>query len=308
MKSTNSISLILLVTLANLGNLRASQSRTSVPSFSASSSSATGSIAQASVSQFTMKDTEEDLWDIFRLGYAYCVGEDVAQDGKRAAQYFESIIAKVPMAADLAPSLQSLLGDTYYAYFYLYESGIGVEKNRKRAFEYACKAAQHGNAEALDFLKRSVQKDDIVAAFFLGTLYEAGQGVEKDLERAFLFYSRAATKQCDTEGFNRACRLVRSGNLEAYLTQKLGTTADARRRLMSLVRLFIEHTLIGVVECSVCGKEFNSDPRLLEQPLITNPCMHVLCKDCLNSWRSAKGKDTNCPTCRTPLVFGKLKH
>lgn len=102
---------------------------------------------------FQKGSAKGDLWSTYYLGHLYLTGAaDMEKDGARAVQYFNKVITALSGNAKLDSSLKKLLADAYYACFYLYENGIGVEKDQKRSREYAYKAAQNGSTEARDFL------------------------------------------------------------------------------------------------------------------------------------------------------------
>lgn len=330
MKIFKTTILILITIVPIIGNLAAAQKHIAVPDFSASSSSATGSIARASTSQsdaklqahvikndayskigllyledgngvtknvkealriFQLGNTKGDWWSTFYLGDLY-LGGDIEQDGKRALQYFETVITGLSGEKTLDSSLKKLLGYAYRNCFYLYWYGVGIEKDQKQGYFCIIKALQHNNEETLNYLKEIVQSGDSEAACLLGKLYESGQEVGVDLERAFLFYVRAA-KLNNSKGFEKARELVWSSShgLKKYLVTKLGEEA-AQIRLMTLIRFFVMHTpwqLVGQ-NCPICWKEFQAS----ESMCTVVPCLHSFCAEC-----SQKLLNTNprCPFC-----------
>ena len=95
---------------------------------------------------------------------------------------------------------------------WLYESGIGAEKNFSKAADWYALAAAQGHARAQYNLGvmhtegRGVPRDDTMAAIYfriaamqghakaqynLGILYQMGRGVPKDLDRARYWLDRA---------------------------------------------------------------------------------------------------------------------
>ncbi len=102
---------------------------------------------------FQKGSAKGDLWSTYYLGHLYLNGAvDMEKDGVRAVKCFEAVITALSGKVKLDGSLKGLLADAYYGCFYLYENGIGVEKDQKRSREYAYKAAQNGSMEARDFL------------------------------------------------------------------------------------------------------------------------------------------------------------
>src|SRR6266542_5219167 len=68
-----------------------------------------------------------------------------------------------------------------------YRSGIGIEKDETKAFEYYKKYAENRNN---------------LAQNVLGYLYENGKGTEKDLEKAIYWYNKAAENGYEIAQFN----------------------------------------------------------------------------------------------------------
>ena len=49
------------------------------------------------------------------------------------------------------------------------------------------------------------------------------------------------------------------------------------------------------LQCSICTE-------ILTKPLVIN-CGHTFCKKCLDRWIEQKGKNSNCPNCRSRILF-----
>ena len=64
-----------------------------------------------------------------------------------------------------------------YMLGYMYENGLCVKQDYKKAFEWYRKAAEQGRTEA---------------QYALGHMYEEGFGVEQDYKKAFAWYKNAA--------------------------------------------------------------------------------------------------------------------
>jgi TPR repeat protein len=68
------------------------------------------------------------------------------------------------------PESQYYIGKAYYY-------GMGVDKDSKKAFEYAKKSADKNNSSGLNLL---------------GVIYQYGEGIEKDESQALVYYKQAA--------------------------------------------------------------------------------------------------------------------
>ena len=100
------------------------------------------------------------------LGLCYEMGRGVAEDKRKATQYYRQ-------AADGGNvTAMCNLGYCYY-------TGIGVEEDNDEAIQWFQKAANYGQPRAL---------------FLLGECYEEGHGVQTDLKKAREYYQKAADK------------------------------------------------------------------------------------------------------------------
>lgn len=99
------------------------------------------------------------------LGYCYIFGKSVAQDDKKAFEWYEKAAKQGYARA------QVNLGINYH-------HGVGVAQDAKQAFEWYEKAAKQGYA---------------YGQTGLGYCYHEGDGVAKDLNKAFECYKAAAT-------------------------------------------------------------------------------------------------------------------
>ena len=124
------------------------------------------------------------------LGLLYAKGEGVEKDLEQAAMWYS----------------KSAEQGNVYAQFNLgwfYDRGEGVEKDLKQAAFWYRKAAEQGNADAqiyLDMLlwaeakryRKSAEQGYADAQNNLGLLYTRGEGVEKDLEQAAMWWRKSA--------------------------------------------------------------------------------------------------------------------
>ncbi|SMB87378.1 hypothetical protein SAMN05660772_02735 [Pasteurella testudinis DSM 23072] len=97
------------------------------------------------------------------VAYHYYTGEGVAQDHKKAFEYYQRA------AEGGYPTAMTQVG-------YMYRNGEGVKADVKKAAEWYQKAAE---------------QDEPIALFNLGDLYENGTGVAKDLNKARELYAQA---------------------------------------------------------------------------------------------------------------------
>lgn len=130
------------------------------------------------------------------LGNMYQNGVGVGKDINKAIEYFK----KGAKANDVIAIL--MLG-------YDYENGIGVKKDDAKAMEYCLRGAKLGDAtcqfnlgqtyrrknmykEAAKWYQKAADQNYPDALNNLGIMYENGQGVEKDRQKAYDLYKKAA--------------------------------------------------------------------------------------------------------------------
>lgn len=131
-----------------------------------------------------------------QLGRMYQDGQGVGKDVDKANEYFK----EGAKANDVDAIL--MLG-------YNFDCGIGVKKDEAKAMEYYLKGAKLGSAtcqyniagiyynyhkykEAAKWYQKAADQDDPDALNALGAMYEIGQGVEKDRQKAYDLYKKAA--------------------------------------------------------------------------------------------------------------------
>jgi TPR repeat protein len=113
-----------------------------------------------------------DLEAPLMLGDLYARGLGVRQDYARAAELYRTA-ANFGRSAQTLAQAQYLLGD-------LYAYGRGLPQDYSLAVEWLRKAALRGHAGAQSYL---------------GSFYENGYGVDRDLVEAFVWYSLAGGNQ-----------------------------------------------------------------------------------------------------------------
>ena len=114
-----------------------------------------------------------DLDGTYYLAFAYQHGIGVAQDYKKAFDYYLRVCKSD--SADLADQYAINLSNT--AVGLLYVEGKGVEADIEKAIEYFTAASDNGYAKA---------------SYYLGQIYENGLDVDRDYEKAMEYYLIAA--------------------------------------------------------------------------------------------------------------------
>lgn len=118
----------------------------------------------------------------YSLGACYALGEGVAQDKKKALEYYL-------LAAEQGDRNAQFAAAACYSY------GKGTEQDKNRAFELYLQAAKQGHDKA---------------QFAVGHFYEYGQGgVEQDHDKAVEWYRKAAA-----QGHQAAIDVLRSESEE----------------------------------------------------------------------------------------------
>ena len=114
-----------------------------------------------------------DIDGTYYLGYAYEHGIGIAQDYKKAFDYYSRVTKSE--STDLADQYAINLANT--AVGLLYVEGNGVEADTEKAIEYFTAASDNGYAKA---------------SYYLGQIYENGLDVDRDYEKAMEYYLIAA--------------------------------------------------------------------------------------------------------------------
>ena len=134
------------------------------------------------------------------LGYMYRNGRGgLAKSDANAAEWYRKAAAQGHSGA------QNNLA-------FMYHYGFGVKRNMKEALKLYEKSANQGNTsamfnlalismnefgdpqKALGLFEKAAQNDHTGAQYYLGKLYQSGQGVTKNLSKAFQWYAKAAEK------------------------------------------------------------------------------------------------------------------
>ena len=95
----------------------------------------------------------------------------------------------------------------------MYSSGLGGEKDDKKAFFWFSQAAQQGNVDAqlrlgmiyilgsgipkddkkaFEWINKAAEKNNADAQYFLGSMYQSGEGVAKDKRKALEWLNKSA--------------------------------------------------------------------------------------------------------------------
>lgn len=116
--------------------------------------------------EWAKKSADQKNYDgIARLGWHYLNGEGCEKDVSKGSELIHESIKYGQSSYG-----QNTLG-------YMYENGIGVEKNYSDAFFWYKKSAEQGNP---------------YAQWNLGRLYEEGKGTEQDKEKAIYWYEKSS--------------------------------------------------------------------------------------------------------------------
>lgn len=149
----------------------------------------------------------------------------------------------------------------------IYAQGIEVEKDINKAKYYLSKASENGNIkaqlylaqlyfdeknykEAINFFRKAANQNNKTAKFKLARMYEAGEGVEKDLDEAIKLYKESTTIEMNevqnsigiefynNEEYNKAFEYYQEAakkgnmygqyNLGLLYLQGLGVTKDSK--------------------------------------------------------------------------------
>jgi TPR repeat protein len=144
----------------------------------------------------------------YNLGVMYYYGAGVKQDYQKAFEWYSKAAEQ---------------GDIYAPYAYalagMYYDGKGVKQDLSKAFEWYEKAAKHGyGAQALiscydknmkapqeHFNKclSLAEQGNAQAQYAVGALYVQELGVEKDLQKAYEWISKAAAQDSKYEGHKK---------------------------------------------------------------------------------------------------------
>lgn len=111
---------------------------------------------------------DADARKLYNLGVMYLDGKGVAQDDRKAHQYFTQAAERGYVAA-----LNSLGAMYWY--------GKGVDQDDREAHQYFTQAAERGVVEAL---------------YNLGLMYRDGKGVDQDYRKAHQYFTQAIHKKC----------------------------------------------------------------------------------------------------------------
>ena len=137
------------------------------------------------VEWFTKSAEQGDASAQYNLGFCYGEGHGVAQDYKKAVEWYTKSAEQGPAVA------QNNLGICY-------DKGLGVAQDYKKAVEWYTKSAEQGEANA---------------QCNLAHCYGNGKGVDQSKEMAFKWYTKAAEggNLCAIENLGGWCYLYGNG-------------------------------------------------------------------------------------------------
>ena len=91
-----------------------------------------------------------------------------------------------------------------------YNQDIHIKKNSIKAVEY---------------YKRAANKGEVISCLNLGTMYALGDGVEKDMSKAFFYWKISSDKGCVHAMYTLGINLLQSEVLDAIQGYKVLTSA-----------------------------------------------------------------------------------
>lgn len=124
----------------------------------------------------------------YQLGNQYFTGQYVTQNIAQAVRYFHRAEEKGVLAAKTA---LTVIGS--YGYENLVKAELGEKRAQfEMALEYLSKSSSLDKTIALEWLQASAEQSYGPALFKLGKMYESGEIVEKNQQKAFDAYLEAA--------------------------------------------------------------------------------------------------------------------
>lgn len=207
---------------------------------------------------YRCSSVQENPYASYELAKMYRDGIGAEPDGQQAATYFEWAFRGFLMLERKShdDKLQYRLGQMFY-------TGTGTKKEETKAVEFWQKAARLGNAnaqyalashwlktgtedlqQALEWIQKAAEGENIAAMYSLGKLYLEGEVVPPDIKRAIKLFEKAAQKGHDYAAY-RLGRLYLSGeqiekNVELAM-EWLGKAAGTNNSyaLYTLGKLFL---------------------------------------------------------------------
>ncbi|MBQ7544835.1 MAG: SEL1-like repeat protein [Synergistaceae bacterium] len=134
-----------------------------------------------------------DIYAQFRVGRMYQTGDGVAQDYRKAREWYEKAAAQN-------------YGWAFHNLGWMYQEALGVKVDYRKAFEYYTKGAERGIARSFNQL---------------GWFYEQGLWVKFDYKQAFYWYTKAA-EGGDHYGLNNLGHMYENG---------INTSRDLRKAM-----------------------------------------------------------------------------
>jgi len=181
--------------------------------------------AQAAVRWFDQAARQGHALAINMMGRCYDLGWGVPVDKARAAQWFKA-------AADRG------LDWGLYNYATALALGAGVPEDKPAALALFRRAAAMGNAKAINFV---------------GSFYEDGWVVERDLDEAARCYARAAEGGDFRGRFNHARMLAAAGRIDEALDWLARVPETATDAFIGKVRAWLERSEIAAFREAAAG-------------------------------------------------------
>jgi TPR repeat protein len=165
---------------------------------------------------------------------------DSEEDYNRAANYFREVIAE-----------DHYYSDAHYYLGFMFENGLGTDKDLKTAFKYYSQAARLDNGkayckignfykygiavgvdkkEAIRAYEKAAELKDAEALNNLGIIYEEGVEVEMNYAKAFDLYNKAARLRGPKAMLNIGLMYEKGRHVEKNLEQAMAHYVNAAER------------------------------------------------------------------------------
>ena len=140
------------------------------------------------------------------LGYMYYSAKDVEKESRKAIEMYTKAAEQGHAGALLKLGELANKGDTEACFNlgHMYETGRGVEKDKKKAVASYFEAAKQGYAKAQSRLgELAYDQGDAEAQFSLGVIYYyLGKGAKEDYEKALALFTKASERGLAEATFN----------------------------------------------------------------------------------------------------------
>ncbi|MBQ4344809.1 MAG: sel1 repeat family protein [Muribaculaceae bacterium] len=203
-------------------------------------------------------DNANAMWE---LGECYRLGKGVAVDFNRAAKWYSEAVATGKYKRQFTKLCEEQAGTPFMKYLqglkaYLvdknYELALSLFKEVEKAKYINGKTmqavilrdknyAKRDDKKAFKMFKQAWEKGDPLAAYYMGLMYESGQGVEQNADLAMDMLKASAEKGCAAamcyigdicyEGRGYAQNYQTAVNWYLHAQKQLGLTSNSAKRL-----------------------------------------------------------------------------